>query len=51
MSPSQIEELLAIGWFLLASQTDENLLKIPCAAFGIWSLVLAALHAVASFTP
>lgn len=51
MSPSQVEELLAIGWFLLAAHADEPILKIPCAAFGLWSIIFSVLYAVRDLTP
>lgn len=50
MTPSQIEEAFAIGWFLLASQCDENVTRIACAAFGMWSIVFSILYAVRDFT-
>jgi hypothetical protein len=49
MSPSQVEEMLAIAWLLLATHAGEPMLKILCSAFGLWSLVFAVLHAVRSF--
>lgn len=49
MSPSQVEEMFAVAWFLLATQADLPAAKIVCAAFGMWSLIFAFLHAVRSF--
>lgn len=51
MSPSQVEEMFAIGWFLLATQTSENALKVVCASFGLWSLTFAILKAISDFAP
>ena len=50
MSPSQVEEMFAIAWFMLAAQVSENMLKIVCVSFGLWSIIFAILHAVRDFT-
>ena len=50
MSPSQVEEMFAIGWFLLATQASETMVKVVCVSFGLWSIIFAVLHAVRDFT-
>jgi hypothetical protein len=43
MSASKIEELIAIGWFILASQLEPGVFKIAALAFG-WSSVAACIY-------
>jgi DNA-binding IclR family transcriptional regulator len=40
MNESKIEEIIAIGWFILASQLEPGVFKIAALVFG-WSSVAA----------
>ena len=45
MKPTHIEEILAVLWFILATQTT-GIWRIPCIVMGGLGLIFAVIYAI-----